>query len=58
MAGMYKDLTPIPSPKARGNTDDQSDDHPEGFAAIFVIALLLGRRDRDEVCLCLKHFFP
>jgi hypothetical protein len=39
----HKDLTPIPSPKARGNTEDQSEDHPEGFAAIFEFPLLSGR---------------
>jgi hypothetical protein len=33
-----KDLTPIPSPKARGNTDDQSNDQTEGVATVFVIA--------------------
>jgi hypothetical protein len=32
-----------------GELEDQSDDRLEGFATVFVIALLLRRRDRDEV---------
>ncbi len=38
-----KDLTPIPSPKERGNTDDRSDDHSEGFASIFEFPSPLGK---------------
>jgi hypothetical protein len=50
LIALCKNLSPNPLPQRGGELEDQSKDHPEGFATIFVIALLLWRRDRDEVC--------
>jgi hypothetical protein len=45
-----KDLSPNPLPKVGGELEDCSEAFGKIIATIFVIALLLRRRDRDEVC--------